>query len=51
VGNEAAIALYLRHGFTETGAVAQNPDGSSEAEMVRAMQALPRDEAALVHPQ
>jgi ribosomal protein S18 acetylase RimI-like enzyme len=41
VGNEAAVTLYRRHGFTETGLVEQNPDGSSEAEMVREMQASP----------
>lgn len=41
VGNEKAVALYRRHGFTETGLVSQNPDGSREAEMVRDMNGQP----------
>jgi ribosomal protein S18 acetylase RimI-like enzyme len=45
VGNEAALALYRRHGFTETGLVEQNTDGSSEAEMVREKRAPLRAEA------
>ena len=39
VGNTAAVALFRRHGFEDTGLVVENPDGSREAEVARELAA------------